>query len=93
MDIEVFQQQDNYLSQSSLNQLNNQLPKQTAVCSITEYELLAQRLEQSMKRLDLVNDAFASPENLEALRPTLESNCDRITLRVKILKEQKQNLK
>ena len=56
--------------------------------SISEYEEIARRLEDSHKQLDLVLDAIATPENLENLRPKVEQKCDRMTLRVKVVKLQ-----
>ena len=87
MDIPVFQQQDNYSSQHSNEQKSNPVSKLAPILSITEYEYLAQRLEESFKSLTLISDAFATPENMVALRPEVERRCDKITLRVKVLKE------
>ena len=54
--------------------------------TISEYEEIAQRLEQSMKQLDLVNDALNSKENLKNLRDRVYRECDDMTLRVQIIK-------
>ena len=91
MDIQVFQQQDNYNSQHSNEQKNNTPAKVVPNLSITEYEYLAQRLEESFKNFTLISDAFATPENLGTLKPEIERRCGKITLRVKVLKEQRHS--
>ena len=54
--------------------------------TISEYEEIAQRLEQSLKQLDLVNDALQSKENLKNMKEKINRECDDMTLRVQIIK-------
>ena len=56
--------------------------------TISEYEEIAQRHDDSLKQLVLVKDAVDTPENLKALRSRIERECEQITLRVIILKKQ-----
>ena len=51
--------------------------------TISEYDEIAQRLEASLKQLDLLKTALHSPENLEALRERVERECDKMTMRIK----------
>lgn len=51
--------------------------------TISEYDEIAQRLESSLKQLDLLKSALHSPENLEALRQRVERECEKMTMRIK----------
>jgi hypothetical protein len=56
--------------------------------TISEYEEIAQRLDDSNKNLALVVDALSTPENLDKLRAQVEQKCDRMTVRARIVKAQ-----
>ena len=64
---------------------NGQLPYKL---TISEYEEIAQRHEESYKLLNVVQDAIDTPENLKALRERIERECEQMTLRVTIIKKQ-----
>ena len=51
---------------------------------MTEYEEIAKRLEDSLKLLELVNDALASKENIRKLKDRVDQECDQMTLRVQL---------
>lgn len=55
--------------------------------SISEYEEIAQRLELSLKQLELLKDALHSPENFENLRTRVSRECEQMTLRIKFGKK------
>ena len=63
---------------------NGQLPYKL---TISEYEEIAQRHEDSFKQMSLIQDAIDTPENLKALRERIERECEQMTLRVKIIKK------
>jgi hypothetical protein len=55
--------------------------------TISDYEEIAQRMESSLKQLQMVRDATSVSENLEPLREKIRQNCQAMTLRVKIVKK------
>jgi len=55
--------------------------------SISEYEEIAQRLESSLKQLELIKDALSSPENFENMRTRVSRECEQLTLRIKLGKK------
>ena len=55
--------------------------------TISDYEEIAQRMESSLKQLQMVRDATSVSENLEPLREKIRQDCNTMTLRVKILKK------
>lgn len=50
--------------------------------SISEYDEIAQRLENSIKQLEIVRDALQSPDNLANLRQKIDIECEQLTLRI-----------
>lgn len=50
--------------------------------SISEYDEIAQRLENSIKLLEIVRDALQSPDNLANLRQKIDIECEQLTLRI-----------
>jgi len=58
--------------------------------SISEYEEIAQRLESSLKQLELIKDALSSPENFENLRTRVSRECEQMTLRIKLGKKKSE---
>ena len=61
---------DSQHSNSSQNSEGNNNPP--LMLTISEYEEIALRLDESLKHLSLIVDALSTPENLEALRPKVE---------------------
>jgi hypothetical protein len=59
--------------------------------TISDYEEIAQRMESSLKQLQMVRDATSVSENLEPLREKIRQNCQAMTLRVKIVKKHGQH--
>ena len=74
-----------YQSSQTSNDNNNQF-----ALTISEYEEIASRLEDSQKLLELVNDTISTPENLENMRQIVEQKCDKMTVRINIVKKQAQ---
>ena len=75
----------NHHASSQNSDKNQQFP---LALTISEYAEIAQRLEESHKKLGLVGDALSTPENLKNMRSAIEDECDRMTMRLKILKLQ-----
>jgi hypothetical protein len=75
---------------SGLPQAHSQSSDHNNQVSLTifEYEEIAQRLEESHKLLDLISDAISTVENLEILRPQIEQKCNRMTMRLRVVKIQ-----
>ncbi|CDW83715.1 UNKNOWN [Stylonychia lemnae] len=72
-------------SQSSQSSQNNLL-------TISEYEEIVQRLEDSFRLLDMVKDALSSSDNFDQMKQGIEQKCEKVTVRVKIVKKQKQTM-
>ncbi len=51
--------------------------------TISEYDEIAQRLEASLKQLDMLKMQLQQPDNLEALRQKVERECEKMTIRIK----------
>ena len=56
--------------------------------SISEYDEIAQRLEGSIKQLEMVRDALQSPDNLANLRQKIDIECEKMTLRIQFGRKQ-----
>eukprot|EP00347_Sterkiella_histriomuscorum_P016494 403352965 len=88
MDLQILRPATNYaeeiVSHSSSQSHANLL-------TISEYDQIQNRLEDSYKILDLVKDALSNPDNMEQLRQKLEDKQnEHATLRVKVIRKQKQ---
>ena len=55
--------------------------------SISEYDEIAQRLEGSIKYLDMVRDALQSVENLTNLRQKIDQECEKMTVRIRFTRK------
>jgi len=62
---------------------NSDEPQPPYKLTITEYDEIAQRLEESLKPLDLLKTMLESAENLDALRKKVEHECEKMTIRIK----------
>lgn len=79
----------NKLSQKPIcNSSQNSDTHDNFVLTISEYEEIASRLQDSHKLLSFISDALSSKESIEKLRPLVEKKCDKMTLRLKVVKKQ-----
>ncbi len=69
---------------------NSDEPQPPYKLTITEYDEIAQRLEESLKPLDLLKTMLESAENLDALREKVEHECEKMTMRIKFGSKQSE---
>jgi hypothetical protein len=58
--------------------------------TVSEYDDIAARLDDSISSLDLVNDALSTKENLVQLRQKVDQTCEKLTIRANIKQFQEQ---
>ncbi len=73
------------------SQPSSQHSSQENLLTISEYEEISARLEDSHQLLDLVNACLSTPENYENMKQQVEQKCEKITARVRVLRKQKEN--
>jgi len=57
---------------------------------VSEYDDIANRLEESLKQLELVRDTLSTKDNFTELRRKVDQTCEKLSVRVNILKRQDQ---
>jgi|TARA_B110001450_G_scaffold224472_1_gene222106 hypothetical protein len=58
--------------------------------TVSEYDDIANRLEESLKQLELVRDTLSTNDNFTELRRKVDQTCEKLSVRVNILKRQDQ---
>jgi hypothetical protein len=73
----------------SLNKAHNSQDYADArnLLTISDYEEISSRLQSSFPLLDLVMSCISTPENYENLKQQVEEKCDKVTVRVKVIRK------
>lgn len=58
--------------------------------TISEYEDIASRLDDSLKQLEFVRDAISTKENLRELRQKVDQTCEKLSVRANVIGFQEQ---